>query len=377
LDMVAGVSAGLLTTGVNWAMIKSVAALQDEPPKAWYIARKVLKIEVIYGLGLSIGLFFGAESLAHRFFHKPELVPYLRLSSIGVLGSVLLGYRTSIFQALKQFKLDAAFTIGYSIAYLIIVLLLLGAGYFGIFQLAVAYVTLPLVISALALLLIRKNLVRGRQGDFPRFFRTMGSSYGWLLCYTLCLWLAGQVHFLILTRYFPMQEVGLYGFAFKIYATALLLMNAINVVLLPTFAGISDKQALRKSFQRVLKGTTWVGLGFLVTIPFLGLFIRLFAGPHYLGATGMLQILMFGAATSTILSPPVNVLFALDKFKLIAGGGILLAIVNIIGHLTITKRFGGRGAACVQVLSYLTISLWVTYHAVLELYYGKRLFKNT
>jgi O-antigen/teichoic acid export membrane protein len=368
LDMVAGVSAGLLTTGFNWAMIKSVAALQDDPSKARYIARKVLKIEVIYGLALSLGLFFGAESLAHRFFHKPELVPYLRLGSIGVLGTVLLGYRTSIFQALKQFKLDATFTIGYSVVYLIIILLLLGGGYFEIFPVAVAYVSLPLAISALALLWIKKDLSLGRKGSFPHFFRTMGGSYGWLLCYTLCLWLASQVHFLVLTRYFPLQEVGLYGFAYKIYGIALMLMNAINVVLLPTFAGISDRQALRESFQRVLKGTTVVGLGLLATIPFMGMFVEFFAGSRYLGATGMLQILIFGATTSTILSPPVNVLFALDKFRLIAIGGILLVSVNVIGNLTITKHYGGTGAALVQMVSFLVVCVWGAYHSFRLLY---------
>ena len=324
LDMVAGVSVGVITTGFNWSMIKSVAAHKAEPEKAWYIARTVLKIEILYGLILALGLYFGAEILARRFFYKPELLYYFRLCSIGVLGTILFQYRTSIFQALKEFKLDAVFTVTHAVCYLGIILLLLLMGQFSIRLISIVYVSLPLIISVVALLLLKDHFVKGRKEHFPNFFSSMGASYGWLLCYTLCLWFGAQFHMIIMTRYFPLQEIGLYGFAYKIYALSLMLMNAINVVLLPTFSGITERTALKRSFQKVLKITTGISFCFLISIPFLDVFVKLFAGERYIGATTMLQILIFGAATSTMLSPPVNVLFALDKFKLIAMGGFAL-----------------------------------------------------
>jgi O-antigen/teichoic acid export membrane protein len=70
----------------------------------------------------------------------------------------------------------------------------------------------------------------------------------------------------------------------------------------------------------------------VAAIPFLGFFINFFAGTRYVGATSMLQILIFGAATSTLLSPQENVLFALDKFRLIALGALGMVTINLAGH---------------------------------------------
>lgn len=371
LDMVAGVSVGVITTGFNWSMIKSVAAHKAQPEKAWHIARTVLKIEILYGLILALGLYFGADILARRFFHKPEILYYLRLSSIGVLGTILFQYRTSIFQALKQFKLDAVFTVTHSLCYLGIILLLLLMQQFSIRLISIVYVSLPLIISVVALLLLKDNFAKGRKEHFPNFFSAMGASYGWLLCYAVCLWFVGQFHIMIMTRYFPLQEVGLYGFAYKIYSLSLILMNSIKAVLLPTFSGITERADLKRSFQKVLKATGGVSCCFLIGIPFLGLFVELFAGERYIGATTMLQILIFGAATSTMLSPPVNVLFALDKFKLIAMGGGALITVNLLGHVFITRYYGGVGAASIQVLSHLVLQCFFTFNVYRQLYAKK------
>jgi len=373
LDMVAGVSAGLITTGFNWSMIKSVASHKKDPATAWHIAGTVLKIEIIYGLLLALGLYLSADFLSRSLFHKPELQFYLRLCSIGVLGNILFTYRNAIFQAFMKFRLNAVFTAGHSLCYLGIILLFLLKDQFNIRSISVVYVSLPLAFSIIAIVLLRDGFKKARKERLSDFFSSMGSNYGWLLCYTLCLWFSGQFHMIILSRYFPMQEIGLYGFAYKIYGLSLMLMNAINSVLLPTFSGIAEKSALRKSFKKTLKGTAGVAILFLASIPFLGFFVSMFAGERYADASTILQILIFGAATSTLLSPPVNVLFALDKFKLIAIGGLIFVAINAAGQLTVTPVFGGLGAASIQVLSHLVLNSYFTFN-VYRLLYAEKSF---
>jgi O-antigen/teichoic acid export membrane protein len=196
----------------------------------------------------------------------------------------------------------------------------------------------------------------------------MIKEYTWLLCYTLCQWFTGHFHMLILTRYVPMEEVGLYGFAYKLYSVSLMVVYAINTVLLPTFSEIKDRESLRYKFQKVMRSTPIVSLLYMFSLPFLGLFIEITAGTRYAGATTMLQILIVGTAISTILSPGVNVLFALNRFKLVALGGFLLALTSIIGNLTLTRKMGGSGAAVVQVGCHAILGLWTTYHALRLLY---------
>jgi len=368
LDMVAGLSVGFLTTGFNWSMIKTVASYKDDPVKSWAIAFIVLKVEIVYGLFVAVVIYFSADFIAQVIFHKPELTFYLRLCSVGILGSVLYNYRTSIYQAMMQFTRDAAFAIFNAVGYLLIILLLLLTGFFSIRTISIFYVGLPILISGVAIILLKRHFVKDPNTSSSKILNSMIKEYTWLLCYTLCLWFTGQFHMMILTRYVPMQEVGLYGFAYKFYGFSLILMYAINTVLLPTFSGIKDRESLRYAFQKVIKTVPKVALCYLFTIPFLGLFIELIAGPRYAGATAMLQILIFGAALSTTLSPTVNVLFALNKFKLIAIGGFFLVLANIIGNLTLTRNMGGNGAALAQVGSHLILGLWVTYHAFRLLY---------
>lgn len=363
INTVTGVSAGILATGFNWAMVKSVASLGNDEAKAWAIARGSLKIQIIYAFSLAAVLFIAADPLAKNFFQKPELIPFLRLCGIGVIGTILLNYRNSIFRALRQFKKDALFTLVQTGAYLAFVILLLGSGRFEIYPVAVGYVIIPGFISVIALALIRDKLRTPGPADSLRLLSEMGRAYLWLLIYTLCLWVAAQLHMIVITRYFPLQEVGLYGFAYKIYTLALSLMNAINIVLLPTFSAIGNREVLARSLRKIFKATTAVSVCLFLCIPFMGTFVLLFAETAYLDATVMVQIFIMGAAFSTMFSPPVNVLFALGRYKLIAMGGIAMVFFNLVGHLTLTIRFGGIGAAMVQVCSYLILCGYVTYHA--------------
>jgi len=167
--------------------------------------------------------------------------------------------------------------------------------------------------------------------------------------------------------------VGLYGFACKIYGISLMIMFSIKTVLLPTFSGIKERNELKTSFKKTLKATAGISVCFLISIPFLGFFVHTFAGERYSGAGTMLQILIFGTATSTLLSPPVNVLFALDKFKLIAIGGLIFVTINTAGQLALTPIYGGLGAASIQVLSHLVLNSYFTFN-VYRLLYAQKSF---
>jgi O-antigen/teichoic acid export membrane protein len=356
LDMIVGVSAGLLTAGINWSLIQSVAARRDDRGEASYFARRVLEIELAYGLAVALGLLLGADYIARRLLHHPELIIYVRLCSVGVVGSVLFEYRRAFLQALRRFRLDASFSVIQSAVYLLVVVVLLGVGALRIRLLAVAYVAVPLIVSLTAIALIREQLTVGRRESRIDFLRRMAPAYGWLLCYTISLWIIGQVHILTLTRYFPLEDVGVYGFSNKVYVVALMAMNAVKVVALPTFAALPERAALRAAYNRALRGTTRASILWWGSLPFIGLFVHFFAGGRYAGATVIIEIFMVGAAISTMLSPATQVLIALEKFGALATVGIASVLLNIAGHLLVTVRYGGVGAAAVQVSTNLVIN---------------------
>jgi O-antigen/teichoic acid export membrane protein len=357
MDMVVGVSAGLLATGINWSLVRTVAATRDDPEKVASAVRRVLEVELAYGLVVAVGLFLGADFIAQRLLHHPELTFYVRLCSVGVVGSILFEFRRAILQAFKQFRLDAAFGIVQSAAYLAIVLVLLGTGVLRIRLLSVAYVTLPLVIALIAIaLLLRRHLVTKSGTGRSDFFRNMAASYGWLLCYTICLWVVGQVHVMVLTRYFALHEVGIYGFSNKIYMIALMLMTAVKAVTLPAFSELTERAALRGAYHRALRGTTLASIFLWGSIPLIGFVVHLFAGGRYADSTAIIQIFMVGAAINTILSPASQVVISLEKFGVLAAAGLAAVMLNVGGHLLVTARFGGTSAAAVQVGTHVLLN---------------------
>jgi O-antigen/teichoic acid export membrane protein len=355
LDMIVGVSAGLLATGLNLSMIRSMSALRHDPRGASSVARRVLKLQAAYGMLVAAALFLTADFLATRVLHHPELGTYLRLSSLAVLGYIGFEYRRAIFQALKAFRIDAVFSVTQAALYLLIVVILLTVHQLHIRSVAVAYVSVPLIVSLFALAFLWKRLAIAappRQATRP----TAVAGSGWLICYTLCLYLIGQIHMLTVTRYFPLGHVGLYAFAFKIYGISLLFMNAVKVVLLPTFSEISSRQRLKRAFGRALRGTALASVLWLASIPFVGFFVGAFAGGRFDGATPMLQILMVGAAASTLLSPAAGAVIALERYRVLALGGLAVLAANAVGHALVTTRAGGTGAAAVQVASHLALN---------------------
>ena len=359
VDLLINVSAGLLIPGINWLMIKSVAAGREEA-RASGIARGVLEVEVAYALVIATALYFGAPLLATHVLRHPETVAYVRLSGIGVLGSILFEYRRALFQALKRFATDARFTIAQAALYLIAVVGLVVTGMLHIGPLIIVYVSIPLLISMAALRSLREELVGGEAGDRRAILRAMAPASGVLSWYTLCLWIVSHVHILAMTRLFPLAEIAFYGFAYKVYLVACLAMSAAKVVLLPTFAALEDPTTLRTSFHRALRAMSWTSLAWWATIPFIGLLVYYVAGDRYLAATPVLQVFMVGAATSTMLSPASSALVTLGRYSDLALSGTIMLAVNILGHLLITPRYGGVGAAAVQVASLLVNNLYST-----------------
>jgi O-antigen/teichoic acid export membrane protein len=366
LDLLINVSAGLLVPGVNWLMIKSVAG-SLEAARASGIARRVLEVEIAYGLVIAAVLYVGAPFLATHVLRHPETVAYVRLSGIGVLGSILFAYRRALFQALKRFGTDARFTIAQAAMYLIAVAGLVVAGMLHIKPLVIVYVSVPLLVSMVALRSVRQELVVGGVGSRGAILRGMAPASGLLSWYTLCLWIVSQVHIFAITRLFSLSDVGVYGFAYKIYLVACMAMSAAQVVLLPTFASLKDTTTLRLSFHRALRAMSWASLAWWATIPFIGLLVYYVAGHRYLGATPVLQVFMVGAATSTMLSGASSVLVALGRYSDLALSGTMALTVNIIGHVVVTPRYGVVGAAGVQVVSFLVNNLYNAFAAHAQL----------
>jgi O-antigen/teichoic acid export membrane protein len=179
----------------------------------------------------------------------------------------------------------------------------------------------------------------------------------WYVLYSSLLAVSGQLDVLMMARYFSYVDVAVYSVASKLFSIFVLGLGAIHSVLLPRMSSMKDPDVLRSILLRSLRfSLPAAGVVLIVTAGWSSELIRFFAGPGYAGASAPLQILGGCAALSLVLSPSVNVLFALERNGVIALGGAIALTVGLVGHLLVTSRYGAYGAAWTTFCAYGAIN---------------------
>lgn len=355
IDTVNGFCSGAIATGLNWWLIRSVART-GRKGAAGRAARKVLAIEAAYGIVVGAALLAGAPFIASRFFSKPELTPFVRLSALGVISYILVAYRSSLYQARRMFARDAIFNVVNSGLFLAAAILAAVIFARGILTVAAFYVAVPLLVSGAALIVPRFSARIDEAGEEHGQDEAGDKGYTWLVLYSMSLWLISQVHMLVMTGARSLEELGTYSLALKVYLVSLMLTNAVNVVLLPEFSSCRSRGELRAKYRRTLRFTAIGAAAVLLFIPLVGIILHAIAGDRYSAAVPVLRIMLVGTAFSTLLSPPANVLFAEARFRALAYTGLAVTGLNVAGQLVLTPRFGGPAAAWVQVGSFLLMN---------------------
>ncbi|NMC34340.1 MAG: oligosaccharide flippase family protein [Veillonellaceae bacterium] len=347
IDTLNGFFAGVIVTWLNWLLIqRSAKAVEKE--QALGVSARILKLELLYAGGVGLLLLAAAGPIASLVFGKPELEPFVRISSIGMIGYTAVAGRSAVYQAAKSFHKDALFNIINSAAFLIaVVMLTIVLRGSSISAIALFYVSIPCLVSGYAL--SASGVLAGRGRVIERSSARFDPGQGWLLSYSLFLWIAAQVHLLVLTGARPLAELGAYAFASKIYLLALMVMNYVKTVLLPEFSACRTRELLRRKLITVVKLVSVVALVFIAAIPFAGVITDLIAGGRYADSAPVLRILLLGAAFSTALAPFAAVLFAEGRFKALAFSGLIMMLGNTLLQLLLTPRYGIISAAWILV----------------------------
>jgi O-antigen/teichoic acid export membrane protein len=367
VDTINGFCAGIIATGLNWWMVRTVSL--DGISRHAKGIRTSLLGQLGWSLACGIALVLGSRFVANSILRKPETEPFVILSAVGVLGYVLVAYRSALYQALKLFRRDSMFNVLNSAAFLAsLAVLVFFVKATSVIPVALAYVAVPIAVSSVALVLSPGRRVGQEPVSMPVESRgTTGSDsrrgIQWLLIYSLALWLSAQVHMIVLTRCRPLSEVGSYALALKIYLMSLMVTNAVNVVLLPQFSSSVHSGRLALEMRRMLRATGILAAFIVAMIPVATWLLVPLAGQEYGPATGPLRVFLLGTALSAVFSPPVNALFALGKFRVLALGGLAMVSGSTALHLILIPRYGAMAAALVQVGSFFAMNFFYSWVA--------------
>jgi O-antigen/teichoic acid export membrane protein len=327
----------LADLGVRYSLVNLASReTASDPERAKRLVFGGLFLKLLGSLAIALVGWIAAPALAVHLLHKPELTPFLQITSVGVCAWALWDALEGSLHVSQKFSWGAACRIVFEALRMLAFAALWGyadGSYLTLDRYMWLYFLAPVASLAIgAVMLDRlyhprvhdgKLLNRRELGELMHFSR--GIFFFRSASVTLMF-----LDSIMLTRYGQLSDVGLYEAAKGLAFALLLVSESLQMVLLPKVNQIKTLDQVKTLVKRsgryfavlFVSAMVWM----VVAAPFLGLFGKAFTLP-VVGTTFsiMVAVTLF-TIPSTIFS---TVLLSLDKpitLGCIALGQVLLGI---------------------------------------------------
>lgn len=360
---IAAVLSALAPLGTQEGTTRHIAIEQGKGSKdaALSIARSSLHVNITASVAASLVLYALSGVLAHKVFHKPELLLPIRVVSLSIPFTVMAGTLASILRGYgivrpKVYYLD----LGNPIYFLVFlgVVFVLGLSFDGILYAFTA--TSVLVFVSIASYCYRKT------GISPLPYR-LGGHYGELMRFSLPLMVSGIAALvltwtdtLMLGMYTSAEQVGFYGVSISLSKLMLLPLSALIFVFLPIAGELCGARRLAELNRMYQVLTKWVFAAslpiFFVLFFFPEITITFFFGERLVPASLPLQILAVGFLMHTFLGTNGMLHLAMGNTKFVMLTAIVVAVLNVGFNYAFIKvlGLGTVGAAEASLISYMS-----------------------
>jgi O-antigen/teichoic acid export membrane protein len=337
--------------GTDTALLRLMAAGQGGRAEAAGLVRVATRLVLPSAVVCALAVHFGAEVLAGRIFHKPQLAAAIRTAAWGV-PPVALSLLLS--QGLRGLRRVAEYSFFDLVARFLSAL--------ALFPLALRLTTpelapvLAFVIGAYlvaaANLLVMRSRVRGLpQGDPARAWSGGGRALlaiGFpLLLASSAVYLKGWVDTVMLGIMRTEAEVGVYNLALKLATLAGLPLVAVNSIAAPRFAaayGRGDQAALRREVEHsgrlILVSSVPIAA---VLIIFAGPLLSVFGREVAVGVP-TLRVLTLGFLLSALVGSVGYLLQMTGRQWFFQAVTTVTLVFNVLSNLLLIPRFGIMGA---------------------------------
>jgi stage V sporulation protein B len=235
--------------GMNPAIIKHLARYRSENKTAEM--KRVLACGIIFesaiGMLLFVVFFFLADFLAIEVFHRPEIAPLIRISSIAILAGALGTVAQSTFIGFERMEFKSFTMICQSSSRCLLATFLILAGY-GTLGAIVGYTTAFLIAGMLGIAIVYRVFYRNLHGDSyhtPSFGTTFKKMITYGLPLSISTILQGVLmQFLnfMMAIYCTDIIIGNYQAAVSFAVLITFFTTPITTVLFPAFSKIDPKK---------------------------------------------------------------------------------------------------------------------------------------
>ena len=285
--------------------------------------------------------------------HVPNGPQLFLLAMAGMVAIALSGTVSTILQATNNFgRLSTMSLVNAGLTTILALILAL----VGRLNLVTALVILG-IGTALASFLTGYRLLPGRWALWrpPAIdqLRLEGSA---LFRLSRWMWLAGlftvlimQLDVVLVGRLTTAVAAGMYGLALNVARKADVVNHSLYTALLPTASGLDSQAAVRKYLRHSMMRSGLIALALLVMIPLADPFIRIFYGPEYAPAAGLLRLLLIVVIVDAFALPFILLVFPLERPKLYAASTAVQVVFLVALAVWLIPIIGTPGAAVAKI----------------------------
>jgi O-antigen/teichoic acid export membrane protein len=342
---IAGVAVSVSYLGLDGGISRyiPIALAQRDKPRVWGVIQIGTGVPVLLSLVLTVILLATAEPLASQMYHKPAVIPVLRLMSLAIPLMVLAGCLSRIVEGFKRVQYT---TYSQSIVYtllkivLYVTLLILGLGVMGVVAaelIAVAVSTALLIYFVHRLFplnrsvrVARRNIGEMFRFSLPLYLSRLLNQFGGLL-ETLVLGLVGVV-----------PDVGIYSTILRVSSLGNLFFDSLRKISTPVISELYSQgkiEELERFYQTTTKWAIMFNLPIFGTfLLFAGALLDIFGKDFTAGATGLIIL-----AASSLFN---------------ASTGACGTVINMTGHskLSLVNSIVYLGSSI--IIDFLLIPRW-------------------
>lgn len=229
----------------------------------------------------------------------------------------------------------------------------------------IAYIICGSIAFILGTIKVYKGIkIRTIFSDSMNFKVMLRESVG-IIIYLILLSIINQVDVIMISNLMSIEDVALYGIAFRYYALLLTLLPAIKAVLR---VRTSKAEYIDDVYQRQKITINWIKSTWKFVIPcvlvvvFLSdLIMPILNGKQYDVAIGTFKILAIGVGISYIFASNISIMMSAKKYKELCSIALIALIINVLLNFVLIPKMGINGSAIATVLSHLIINVSATY----------------
>ena len=352
--VVGTVAAIVLTLGLNGSALKFYYDLKGDERKRFYGSLWIFLIAIPAAVLMII------EVSGARFFSLViSQVPYSPFIRLALWGSFFtVAFMTIAKELLRASERAWAYT-GLSVAYALLVTIFTAGLVMGLKQGAEGALWARLIAVMVTAVFSTIILRRSIQFSFDPFLLKKALLFSLpLLPHFLSRWVLHASDRIILERFVPLADVGIYAVGYQIGTIMMLFALAGNNSIIPMFGRLDVKKEkdvshLMQIITYYILGLTFIGVAIALLSPEI---LHLISPAEYHSAARVVPWIVLGYLFMALYFPPMNsVTMILGKTRTVGFCTTGVALLNIGLNLWLIPIYGMLAAAVTTAIAYMVL----------------------